>query len=132
MNGIKVMVVDDTAFMRMMMRGLLESLGLEVVAEAGNGIEAVNLYKRVRPQLVTMDITMPEMDGVSALKNIKQVDPAAKIIMCSAMGQREMVLEAIRSGACDFVVKPVQKERLAEAISNHFQTFANSAGGGHI
>ncbi|MFE5322810.1 response regulator [Paenibacillus sp. NPDC056579] len=113
-----VMVVDDTAFMRMVMRGLMEQLGMNVVAEARNGLEAVNLYEKVRPDLVTMDITMPEMDGIEALKQIKRMDSKAKVIMCSAMGQKDMVLEAMRSGAIDFVVKPLQKDRLEEAVRN--------------
>lgn len=112
-----VMVVDDTAFMRMVMRGMLEEMGMSVVAEARNGKEAVDLYDKLLPDLVTMDITMPEMDGIDALKHIKGRHPQAKIVMCSAMGQRDMVLEAIRSGAADFVVKPVQKDRLQEAIA---------------
>lgn len=113
-----VMVVDDTAFMRMVMRGLMEQLGMNVVAEARNGMEAVNLYEKLKPDLVTMDITMPEMDGIAALKQIMRMDSKAKVIMCSAMGQRDMVLEAMRSGAIDFVVKPLQKDRLEEAVRN--------------
>ncbi|MDF2925276.1 MAG: CheY4 [Paenibacillaceae bacterium] len=120
MDGIKVMVVDDTAFMRMVMRSLLEGMGHKVVAEAANGAEAVRMYQTVRPDLITMDITMPELDGISAVRKIKQMDSSARIIMCSAMGQREMVLEAIRNGAADFVVKPVQKERLLAAVSVAF------------
>jgi len=116
-NTMKVMVVDDTAFMRMMMRNILEDLGHEVVGEASNGVQAVQMYQQLRPHLVTMDITMPEMDGVSAVKKIKQMDPGAKIIMCSAMGQRDMVLDALFNGASDFVVKPIQKDRMIEAIN---------------
>lgn len=114
---IAVMVVDDTAFMRMIMRGMLEEMGMTVVAEARNGREAVELYEKVRPDLVTMDITMPELDGIEALKQIKARHPSAKIIMCSAMGQKDMVMEAIRGGALDFVVKPLQKERVEEAVA---------------
>jgi two-component system chemotaxis response regulator CheY len=113
---VRVMVVDDTAFMRFMMRAILEELGFEVVAEAKNGKEAVDEYSKNKPDLVTMDITMPEMDGVEALRQIRKLDPAAKVIMCSAMGQRDMVLDAITSGAKDFVVKPFQRERIQEAI----------------
>ncbi|MDF2935537.1 MAG: response regulator receiver protein [Paenibacillaceae bacterium] len=120
MEKKKIMVVDDTAFMRMVMRTIMEELGHEVVAEAQNGAEAVNMYHFVRPDLITMDITMPEMDGVSALRKIKTMDASAKVVMCSAMGQREMVLDAIRSGASDFVVKPIQKERVSEAIQKTF------------
>jgi two-component system chemotaxis response regulator CheY len=113
-------VTDDTAFMRVMMRGLLEPLGFEIAGEAKNGKEAVDLYGKIKPDLVTMDITMPEMDGLEAVKRIKRMDPEAKIIMCSAMGQTQLVLESIRSGASDFVVKPIQKERLQEAVSKLF------------
>lgn len=120
MESIKIMVVDDTSFMRTMMRSILEELGHHVVAEAGNGVEAIQTYKLVRPELVTMDITMPELDGISAVKEIKQVDPSAKIIMCSALGHRSMIIEAIRSGASDFILKPVHKDRVAEAIHNAF------------
>lgn len=121
---MNVLVTDDTAFMRIMMCSLLESMGFKVIAEAGNGKEAVEMYGRFRPDLVTMDITMPEMDGIEALKQIKKIDAEAKVIMCSAMGQRQMVLDAIRSGASDFVVKPIQKERLQEAVGKlfHLQT----------
>jgi two-component system chemotaxis response regulator CheY len=115
MGLLKAMVVDDTAFMRMMMRNCLQELGFEVVAEARNGLEAVDMYVKTMPDLVTMDITMPEMDGIEAVKQIRLIHAGAKIIMCSAMGQRQMVLDAIRSGASDFVVKPIQKDRLQEA-----------------
>ncbi len=113
----KVMVVDDAAFMRMMLRTMLTEEGHEVVAEATNGMEAVNVYLSARPDLVTMDITMPELDGVGAVKEIRKHDPNAKIIMCSAMGQKGMVLEAITAGAKDFVVKPLQKERVIESVN---------------
>jgi two-component system chemotaxis response regulator CheY len=103
-----------------MMRGFLVGLGFEVIAEAKNGKEAIDLYGKVMPDLVTMDITMPEMDGIEAVKQIKRLDVNAKIIMCSAMGQRDMVVDAIRSGAADFVVKPIQKERLQEAAEKIF------------
>lgn len=114
---MKVLVVDDTAFMRIMMRTILEELGYEVIAEAKNGKEAVDEYTKRRPDIVTMDITMPEMDGVEALREIRRLDPKAKVIMCSAMGQRDMVLDAISCGARDFVVKPFQKDRIQEAVS---------------
>ncbi|NEW08011.1 response regulator [Paenibacillus sp. SYP-B3998] len=117
---MKVLVVDDTAFMRMVLRSLLEQMSHDVIAEAKNGKEAVDLYSRFMPDLVTMDITMPEMDGIEAVKQIKMINKDAKIIMCSAMGQRQMVLDAIRSGASDFVIKPIQKERLEEAIDKVF------------
>lgn len=112
----KIMVVDDAVFMRTMMKEILKSEGFEIVAEAANGEEAVQLYKQVKPDIVTMDITMPEMDGVDALSAIKKIDPQAKVIMCSAMGQQEMVIRAIRAGAMDFIVKPIQKDRVIAAV----------------
>ena len=112
----KVLIVDDAAFMRMMIKDILEKNGFEVVGEANNGIKAVELYKAEKPDVVTMDITMPDMDGIEAVKAIKAFDPAAKVIMCSAMGQQSMVMDAIRAGAKDFIVKPFQADRVLEAI----------------
>jgi len=112
----RVMIVDDAAFMRMMIKDILVKNGYEVVGEASNGAEAVEKYKELKPDLVTMDITMPEMDGVAALKEIKKMDPSARIVMCSAMGQQAMVIDAIQSGAKDFIVKPFQNDRVLEAI----------------
>lgn len=114
-----VMVVDDAAFMRMMLKDILTGAGYNVVGEAENGAIAVNKYKELSPDLVLMDITMPEMDGVSAVKKIRGLDPKAKIIMCSAMGQQAMVLESIQAGAKDFVVKPFQAERIIEAVGKN-------------
>lgn len=112
----RVLVVDDAAFMRMMIKDILSKNDFEVVGEAANGQEAVEKYKELKPDLTTMDITMPEMDGISAVKEIKGLDPAAKIIMCSAMGQQAMVIEAIQAGAKDFIVKPFQPDRVVEAM----------------
>lgn len=112
----KILVVDDTAFMRMVMKEMLEKNGHEVIGEAENGVEAVELYNRLRPDLVTMDITMPVMEGIDAVRQIKRCDPQAKIIMCSAMGQQQMVISAIKAGAKDFIVKPFQSERVLLAI----------------
>lgn len=112
-----VLIVDDATFMRMMLQNMLVEAGYEVIGEAENGIEAVARYKELKPDLVTMDITMPEMDGVQALKEIRAADPAAKVIMCSAMGQQAMVIESIQAGALDFVVKPFQAERVVEAAA---------------
>jgi two-component system chemotaxis response regulator CheY len=112
----RVLIVDDAAFMRMMIKDILEKNGYDVVAEANNGIKAVEMYKREKPDVVTMDITMPDMDGIEAVKAIREFDPDAKIIMCSAMGQQSMVMDAIRAGAKDFVVKPFQPDRVLEAI----------------
>lgn len=112
----RVLIVDDAAFMRMMIKDILEKNGFEVVGEESNGLKGVELYKLEKPDIVTMDITMPEMDGIEAVKAIKAFDPAAKIIMCSAMGQQTMVMDAIRAGARDFIVKPFQSDRVLEAI----------------
>lgn len=112
----RVLVVDDAAFMRMMLKDILNKNGFEVVGEAENGQQAVEKYKEVKPDVTTMDITMPEMDGISAVKQIKALDPGAKVVMCSAMGQQAMVIEAIQAGAKDFIVKPFQPERVVEAL----------------
>ncbi|MBO4401163.1 MAG: response regulator [Selenomonadaceae bacterium] len=112
----RVLVVDDAAFMRMMVRDILTKNGYEVVGEAENGMKAVEKYNELHPDLTTMDITMPEMDGISAVKAIRKIDPNAKIIMCSAMGQQAMVIEAIQAGARDFIVKPFQADRVLEAV----------------
>jgi two-component system, chemotaxis family, chemotaxis protein CheY len=111
-----VLVVDDAAFMRMMIKDILSKNGFEIVGEAENGATAIEKWKELRPELTTMDITMPEMDGISAVKEIKKIDTAAKIIMCSAMGQQSMVIEAIQAGARDFIVKPFQPDRVLEAL----------------
>jgi two-component system chemotaxis response regulator CheY len=114
--GNKVLVVDDAAFMRMMIKDILRKGGYEVVGEAEDGLKAVEKYKELRPDLVTMDITMPDMDGITAVKEIRKLDGNAQIIMCSAMGQQAMVIDAIQAGAKDFVVKPFQPERVLEAV----------------
>lgn len=111
-----ILICDDAAFMRMMIKDILTKNGYEVVAEAANGVQAVELYKTHQPDLVTMDITMPEMDGIEAVKQIKAVNPGAKIVMCSAMGQQSMVMDAIKAGANDFIVKPFQADRVLEAV----------------
>lgn len=112
----RVLIVDDAAFMRMMIKDILHKNGYEVVGEAENGKKAVALYQELRPDVVTMDITMPEMDGIEAVRAIKKIDPDSRIIMCSAMGQQLMVMEAIEAGARDFVVKPFQQERVLQAL----------------
>ena len=112
----KVLICDDAAFMRMMIKDILTKNGYEVAGEAENGKKAVEKYNETKPDLVLMDITMPEMDGIQALKAIKGADPSASVIMCSAMGQQAMVIEAIQSGAKDFIVKPFQAERVLEAV----------------
>jgi two-component system, chemotaxis family, chemotaxis protein CheY len=112
----RVLVVDDAAFMRKMVTDALSGGGHEIVGEAANGDEAVQRFQELRPDVMTLDITMPEKDGLSALKEIIAVDPGAKVVMCSALGQESKVLEAIRSGAKDFVVKPFQPDRIQQAI----------------
>ena len=114
--GKKILIVDDAAFMRMMIKDILTKNGYEVVGEAENGAVAVEKYKDLKPDLVTMDITMPDMDGIAAVREIKSIDSAAKIIMCSAMGQQAMVIDAIQAGAKDFIVKPFQADRVIEAV----------------
>lgn len=113
-NGI--LIVDDAAFMRMMIKDVLTKNGFEVIGEAENGARAIEKYKELQPNLTIMDITMPEIDGIQAVKEIKKMDPSAKIIMCSAMGQQAMVIEAIQAGAKDFIVKPFQADRVIEAV----------------
>lgn len=113
----RVLIVDDAAFMRMMLKDILTKNGLEVVGEAVNGADAILKYKELLPDVVTMDITMPEMDGITAVKQIRSQFPQANVIMCSAMGQQPMVLEAIQAGAKDFVVKPFQADRVMESIN---------------
>lgn len=118
----KVLICDDTAFMRLIMRELVEQAGMEVVSEAANGQEAIVNYMKFKPDLVTMDITMPELDGLAALKKIMSIDQNAKIIMCSALGQQRMVVEALQHGAKDFIVKPVQKDRVSEMFQRILKT----------
>ncbi len=113
----KILIVDDAAFMRMMVKNILIKEGYDVVGEAENGAQAVEKYKELNPDLVTMDITMPEMDGISAVKEIMKINKGAKVVMCSAMGQQAMVIDAIQAGAKDFIVKPFQPDRVIEAIS---------------
>ena len=111
-----ILICDDAAFMRMMIKDILSKNGYNVAGEAENGLKAIEKYKEVSPDLVLMDITMPEMDGIQALKEIKKQDANARVIMCSAMGQQAMVIESIQAGAKDFIVKPFQAERVLEAV----------------
>ena len=111
-----ILICDDAAFMRMMIKDILTKNGYSVVGEAENGVKAIEAYGECNPDLVLMDITMPEMDGIGALKGIKAKDPNACVIMCSAMGQQAMVIESIQSGAKDFIVKPFQADRVIEAV----------------
>jgi len=112
-----ILIVDDAAFMRMMVKDILTKNGYNVVGEAENGAIAVDKYMELIPDLVIMDITMPEMDGLQAVREIRKRAPESRIIMCSAMGQQAMVIDAIQSGAKDFIVKPFQSDRVIEAVS---------------
>lgn len=114
----KILITDDAAFMRMILHNILTKNGHEIVGEAINGNEAINKYKELKPDIVTLDITMPDMNGIDACKGIIDFDPKAKCIMCSAMGQQAMVMSAIKAGAKDFIVKPFKEERVIEAINN--------------
>lgn len=115
--GGEILIVDDAAFMRMMIKDILSKNGYQVVGEAENGQKAVKKYQELKPDIVTMDITMPELDGIGAVKEIKKIDPNARILMCSAMGQQAMVIDAIQAGAKDFIVKPFKPERVLEAVT---------------
>lgn len=112
----RILIVDDAAFMRMMIKDILSKNGYEVVGEAENGARAIEKYKELAPDLVIMDITMPEVDGIQAVKEIRKINSGSQIIMCSAMGQQAMVIESIQAGARDFIVKPFQAERVIEAV----------------
>jgi len=114
--GKKILIVDDAAFMRMMIKDILSKNGYEIAGEAENGLRAIEKYKELIPDLVIMDITMPDLDGIQAVKEIKKINTDSKIIMCSAMGQQAMVIESIQAGARDFIVKPFQAERVVEAV----------------
>jgi two-component system chemotaxis response regulator CheY len=112
----RILVVDDAAFMRKMVSDALIKGGHEVVGEAGNGSEAITRFQELKPEVMTLDITMPEKDGLAALKEIIELDPGARVVMCSALGQESKVLESIKLGAKDFVVKPFQADRVLEAV----------------
>jgi len=114
----KILIVDDAAFMRVTLKTMLEKNGFNVVGEAPNGLEGVKKYAELSPDIVTMDITMPELDGLQALKKIKEINPKAKVVMISAMGQESMVKESILSGASGFLVKPFKEEAVIKAIGN--------------
>lgn len=114
--GKRILVVDDAMFMRMMLKNILTKNGYEVCGEAANGQEAIDKYIELRPDLVLLDITMPKMDGITALKEIKKIDPQAVVVMCSAMGQQGMVIDAIQGGAIDFIIKPFQEDRVLESL----------------
>ena len=114
--GLKVLIADDALFMRNLLKDILTKVGYSVVAEATNGEEAVALYRKHQPDLVTMDIVMPLKSGIEALEEIIKEDPYARIVMCSALGQESLVLEAVQAGAKDFIVKPFKEERVVEVV----------------
>ncbi|MDQ0273270.1 response regulator [Cytobacillus purgationiresistens] len=113
----KILIVDDAKFMRLTLTNILKKANHEIVGEAENGKEAIQLFNELNPDLVTMDITMPEMSGLEAMKIIRKDSPSAKIVMCSAMGQQKMVVEAIEAGAKDFIVKPFDEIRVLDAVT---------------
>ncbi|MCI8576649.1 MAG: response regulator [Lachnospiraceae bacterium] len=113
----KIMLVDDAAFMRMMIKKALTASGYDDFVEAQDGAEAVQKYGEEKPDMVIMDITMPNMDGLQALKKIKEADAGAKVVMCTAMGQESMVVDAIKSGARDFIVKPFNADRIVQTVN---------------
>lgn len=115
----RILLVDDAVFMRMILRRIAEDAGYEVVGEASNGKEAIQKYSELKPDLVTMDITMPEMNGIEATKEILNIDKDARIIMVSAMGQHSMVTDAMEAGARDFIVKPFNRDNVMEKIEEH-------------
>lgn len=117
----KILITDDALFMRVTLKTILKENGFEEVFEAANGEEAVAMYKEHQPNVVLMDITMPVMDGITALKAIKQLDPKAKVVMCTAMGQKDMVVDAVQSGAKDFIVKPFQPDRVVESVRKQLE-----------
>ena len=116
----KIMLVDDAAFMRMMLKKALTANGYSDFIEAQDGAEAVKKYEEEKPDMVIMDITMPNMDGLQALKKIKEGDASAKVVMCTAMGQESMVVDAIKSGAKDFIVKPFNADRIVQTVNSIF------------
>jgi two-component system chemotaxis response regulator CheY len=115
-RGIDILIADDLTFIKMVLRDLVEKAGFRVVGEASNGEEAVQMFQDSHPDLVLLDITMPKMDGLTALKRIMEIDPAARVIMCSALGQQQLMVQAMQLGAKDFIVKPFRPERVLEAI----------------
>ena len=112
----RILITDDAAFMRHMVKSILIKEGFEIAGEATNGVEAVSLYESTKPDVALLDITMPQMDGIEAVKKIKEVDPNAKIIMVSALGHQAKIIEALEAGALDFIVKPFEPARIIEAI----------------
>jgi two-component system chemotaxis response regulator CheY len=129
--AIRVLVVDDAMFMRSMIKDILHNAGgrYEVVGEANNGREAISRYRELEPHLVTMDIVMPQMDGIEATREILKIDPSATVVICSAMGQEALVVESISAGAKDFIVKPFTSERVLQVLAKVVPAGGNAAAG---
>lgn len=113
---VRVLVADDASFMREMIREIIEPEGFEVVGQASDGVEAVEAFQRLRPDLVTMDIVMPRRSGIDAVQEIRAIDPTARVVMCSALGQETLVMEALAAGAADFVVKPFRPDSVLSTL----------------
>jgi two-component system chemotaxis response regulator CheY len=114
--GATILIADDLSFMRMIQKEILTERGYTIAGEASDGVEAVEKFRTLRPDLVLLDITMPNMNGLEAMRRIFQIDPAARVIMCSALGQQNLIVEAIKAGVKDFIVKPFKPERILSAI----------------
>ena len=114
--AVNILIVDDLAFIRIVLRDIIEKAGFRVIGEASNGEKALALYQDTRPDVVLIDITMPGMDGLTALAKIREIDPAARVIICSALGQQRLIVQAIQLGAKDFIVKPFQPQRVISAL----------------
>jgi two-component system chemotaxis response regulator CheY len=114
--AVNVLIVDDLAFIKIVLRDIIEKAGFRVVGEASNGEQAITMYQDTRPDVVLMDITMPGMDGLTALRRIREIDDAARVIICSALGQQQLIVQAIQLGAKDFIVKPFQPRRVVAAL----------------
>jgi two-component system chemotaxis response regulator CheY len=117
----RILLVDDATIIRMILKKILTEAGYEVVGEASTGAEGVRKYRELKPDLVTMDITMPEMSGIKALKVIREFDPEAKVVICSAMGQKALIIEAMQAGAINFISKPFEEEKVVETVNKAFQ-----------
>ncbi len=114
--AVNVLIVDDLAFIKIVLRDILEKAGFRVIGEASNGEQAITMYQDKKPDAVLMDITMPGMDGLTALKKIREIDAAARVIICSALGQQQLIVQAIQLGAKDFIVKPFQPQRVVSSL----------------
>lgn len=122
----RILIVDDSELMRKKLALILEQENHEIVGQAENGLEAIKLFKETKPDLITMDITMPVMDGIQAIKEMIQIDPYATIVVCSAMGQQKIIVKAIKEGAKDFIIKPFHEEHVIETIHNVIQSYKHT------